>query len=86
MGLYRYGSTQEKTLMVLGIVLALMSGVAYPLHIYFWGKEIDHFIFDNVGLKNTLDRSLHYFLAFIGISLGSLLLNGFSFSIWRLIS
>jgi hypothetical protein len=38
MKLYRFGSSKETILMILGIILSLIAGSAYPFSVYIWGK------------------------------------------------
>lgn len=40
--LYDFCDSGEKTLVVLGVIVGLISGTAFPVFVYFWGKEIDH--------------------------------------------
>lgn len=72
--------------MILGIILALISGVSYPLYLYFWGKQIDHTVDDLLILSSTLDKSLKLFMSLIGLAVGSFLINGVVFALWKLLS
>jgi hypothetical protein len=72
--------------MIVGIILALCSGVSYPLFMYFWGKEINHTMDDYYILSSTLDKSLILFISFISLAVGSLIINGFVFALWKLLS
>jgi hypothetical protein len=40
--IYSYGGTKDKVIMIFAIILALGSGVAIPLFMFIWGKELDH--------------------------------------------
>ncbi len=72
--------------MIIGIILAMISGVTFPLFMYFWGKEVDHVVNDYNVLSDTLDTSRNYFLAFIGLGISSFFINGLVFAIWKLLS
>lgn len=84
--IYRFGGCQDKVLMFFGIVFALCAGVTFPLFMYFWGKQIDHTIFDFFFLSERLDKSLQYYIAFIGLGVGSFLIDGVVFAIWKVLS
>ncbi len=70
----------------IGIAVGLISGVVFPMAIFFWGKEIDHISEDSSNLKNTLDISRNYFLALVGVAIFGLIINSILFAIWKLIS
>ena len=44
--IYSYGGTKDKVIMIFAIILALGSGVAIPLFMFIWGKELDHLMAD----------------------------------------
>lgn len=54
MSLYKFGEPKDKALMVLGILLGLISGVPFPLFVYFWGKEIDNININYNDLSGSL--------------------------------
>lgn len=84
--IYSLGDCQDKTFMAFGIILALCAGVTFPLFMYFWGKEIDHTINDYWALRDKLDVSLRYYMAFIGLAVGSFLIDGIIFALWKFLS
>lgn len=69
-----------------GIVLALCSGVIVPLFMFFWGKQTDHIIQHYQDLSGSLDQALKYYMAIVGLALGSFLINSLSFSLWKVLS
>jgi ABC-type multidrug transport system fused ATPase/permease subunit len=84
--IYSYGECRDKVVMCLGIILALGSGVVVPLFMYFWGKSLDHLMADINNLSNTMDKSTTYFLSFIGLAVGTFVINGVVFAIWKMLS
>jgi hypothetical protein len=72
--------------MLFGVILALCSGVTFPLFMYFWGKEIDHTINDINTLSDTLDKSLNNYIAFISLGVASFLIDGIVFALWKMLS
>lgn len=40
--LYDFCDSSEKTLVILGVIVGIISGVAFPVFVYFWGRELDH--------------------------------------------
>lgn len=84
--IYATGERKDTVMMVIGILLALCSGISFPLVMYFWGKEVDHLTIDYFNLANTMDISLHHYLAFIGIAVGSFFLDGIVFAFWKVLS
>lgn len=84
--LYDYCDSSEKGLVVLGVIVGLISGTAFPIFVYFWGKETDHIFNELATISQSLDKSRNYFLAFIGMGLAAWLINTLLFAIWRVIS
>lgn len=84
--IYKFSGQKQKIIMIFGIILALISGVTFPLFVYVWGKEMDHTIRDADNLANTLDISLKYYIAFMGLAIASLLINALLFAIWNFLS
>lgn len=84
--LYDYCDSSEKGLVILGVIVGLISGTAFPIFVYFWGKETDHIFNELATISQSLDKSRNYFLAFIGMGLAAWLLNTILFAIWRVIS
>lgn len=73
-------------MLILGIVLALASGVSFPLFMYLWGRQIDHTIHDYFILATKLDTSFYYLIMFNILGAGSFLINGAVFAVWKLLS
>lgn len=84
--LYDFCDSGEKALVVLGVIVGLISGTAFSVFVFFWGKEIDHIFNELPTISQSLNKSRDYFLAFIGIGLAAWLLDTVLFAIWRVVS
>ena len=72
--------------LIAGVLLALGSGVTFPLFMYYWGRQVDHLIKDYWILAQKLDVSLFYFITFNLLGVGSFIVDGAVFAVWKLLS
>lgn len=84
--IYKFEERFDSFLMLIAVILAMISGVSFPLFMYFWGKEIDHVVDDIAILASTLDKSRNFFLAFLGLGICSFIISGIIFALWKLLS
>lgn len=73
-------------MMILGILLALASGVTFPLFMYFWGGHVDHLISNYWILHTQMDKSVYFLKAFILLGVGSFVIHGIVFAVWNMLS
>ena len=72
--------------LIAGIWLALGSGVTFPLFMYYWGRQVNHLINDYWVLASKLDVSFSYLIAFLVLGVGSFIIDGTVFAVWKLLS
>lgn len=53
---------------------------------YYWGRQVDHSIDDYWILADKLDVSLFYLITFNLLGVGSFIIDGAVFAIWKLLS